>query len=145
MRIAHRVKTNKMEIEFNTNGNEKQKECCKAWLDNSISDIVYGGSKGSAKSFTGCSLIFGDALIYPGTHYFIARENLNDLRKFTLPSIYEVLKLWGISSNMFSFCLMLFLFINILNHRNRHNHFLHHYPSTILRRTPLITRQESKL
>jgi hypothetical protein len=92
-----------MIIQFDTKGNEKQKECCKAWIDNNISDIVYGGSKGSAKSFTGCSLIFGDAFIYPNTHYFIARENLNDLRKFTIPSIYEVFKLWGINSKMYSY------------------------------------------
>jgi hypothetical protein len=33
------------------------------------------------------SLIFGDALIYPETHYFIARQELIDLRKFTIPTI----------------------------------------------------------
>ncbi|MHA1558923.1 MAG: phage terminase large subunit [Alphaproteobacteria bacterium] len=85
-----------MKINFKTYGNEKQKLCGKYWIDNDIEDIVYGGSKGSAKSFTGCSLIFGDALIYPETHYFIARKKLTDLRKFTIPSIYEVFKFWGL-------------------------------------------------
>lgn len=70
-----------MKIVFDTKGNEKQKECARAWIDDSITEIVYGGSKGSAKSFTGCSLIFGDALIYPNTQYFIARKNLNDLNR----------------------------------------------------------------
>ena len=32
-------------------------------------------------------LIFGDAFLYPGTHYFISRKHLNDLRKYTIPSI----------------------------------------------------------
>lgn len=91
------------EIRFNTNGNEKQKECARAWLDSETIDIVYGGSKGSGKSFLGVSLIFGDALIYPGTHYFIARKKLNDLRKFTIPSIHEVLQLWGISDAYYRF------------------------------------------
>jgi hypothetical protein len=50
-----------MKIVFDTNGNEKQKECARAWVDPDISEIIYGGSKGSAKSYTGCSLIFGDA------------------------------------------------------------------------------------
>jgi len=92
-----------MKIIFDTFGNDKQKECCKAWIDNSIRDIVYGGSKGSAKSYTGVSLIFGDAFLYPETHYFIAREALNDLRKFTIPSIHEVLNNWGISKDYYSY------------------------------------------
>lgn len=85
-----------MEVNFDVHGNNKQMECVKAWLDPSISEIYYGGSKGSAKSYTGCSLIFGDAFLYPGTHYFIARKNLNDLRKFTIPSIHEVFSHWKI-------------------------------------------------
>lgn len=88
-----------MDLEFNTYGNEKQKECVAAWLDPKISDIVYGGAKGGAKSFTGCKLIFHDALVYPGTHYFIARKKLNDLRKFTVPSIRECFDDWGIKYN----------------------------------------------
>lgn len=92
-----------MELQFDTHGNRKQKECVKAWLDPKISHIAYGGSKGSAKSYTGCSLIFGDAFIYPGTHYFIARKKLNDIRKFTLPSIHEVFDHWGLNQSYYRF------------------------------------------
>lgn len=92
-----------MKLLFDTHGNLKQKECAKAWLDPNISDIVYGGSKGSAKSYTGCSLIFGDAFIYPETHYFIARESLNDLRKFTIPSVHEVFNHWRVTQNHYKF------------------------------------------
>lgn len=92
-----------MILKFNTQGNEKQKLCAKYWIDNETTDIVYGGSKGSAKSYTGCSLIFGDAYIYPETHYFIARKNLNDLRKFTRPSIHEVFNNWGITDKYYKF------------------------------------------
>lgn len=92
-----------MKLTFDTHGNDKQKECVRAWLDDGITDIAYGGSKGSAKSFTGCSLIFGDAFIYPGTHYFIARKKLNDIRKFTIPSIYEVFGIWGLTDDYYSF------------------------------------------
>lgn len=91
------------QISFNVNGNLKQLECVKYWIDKETIDIVYGGSKGSAKSFTGCSLIFGDALIYPETHYFIARKTLTDLRKFTIPSIHEVLNNWGITQNYYKY------------------------------------------
>lgn len=85
-----------MKLIFDTCGNEKQKDCARAWINPNISEIIYGGSKGSAKSYTGISLIFGDAFIYPGTHYFIARHELNDLRKYTIPSIHEVFQKWGL-------------------------------------------------
>lgn len=88
---------------FDTRGNEKQKEVCRLWQDNNITDILYGGSKGSGKSYLGCSLIFGDAFTYPNTFYFIARNSLNDLRKYTLPSIYEVFSHWGISSQYYTY------------------------------------------
>lgn len=84
-----------MELEFTTK-NEKQHLAVEAWLDDTIEEILYGGAKGGGKSFLGASLIFGDALIYPGTHYFIARGELNDLRKFTIPTIHEVFQKWGI-------------------------------------------------
>ncbi len=92
-----------MKLTFDTHGNEKQKSCCAAWLNKSVTDIVYGGSKGSAKSYTGVSLIFGDAFIYPGTHYFIARRRLNDIRKYTIPSVYEVFEHWHIKPSMFKY------------------------------------------
>jgi phage terminase large subunit len=88
---------------FDTYGNDKQKEVARHWIDPEVFDIVYGGSKGSGKSYLGCSLIFGDALTYPGTHYFIARKKLNDLRKFTIPSIYEVFKHWGLTEHYYKF------------------------------------------
>lgn len=89
-----------MELIFDTCGNDKQKQVVREWLNPEVSDIAYGGSKGSGKSFLGCSLIFGDAFIYPGTHYFIARSTLSDLRKFTIPSIYEVFTKWGIPDTL---------------------------------------------
>ena len=92
-----------IELVFNTQGNEKQKDVCRAWLNDEVTDIVYGGSKGSGKSFLGCSLIFGDAFMYPDTHYFIARSTLSDLRKFTIPSVYEVFGIWGIKDTMYKY------------------------------------------
>jgi len=92
-----------MELTLNVHGNDKQLEAVNAWIDPNITDIVYGGSKGSGKSFLGCSLIFADALIYPETHYFIARKKLNDLRKYTIPSIHEVFSVWGISDKYYSY------------------------------------------
>ena len=90
-------------LEFNSNGNDKQKECGKAWANDDIDEVLYGGAKGGGKSFIGCSLILADAMMYAGTHYFIARKQLNDLRKFTIPSIHEVLNGWEIPQDAWKY------------------------------------------
>lgn len=92
-----------MKILFDTNGNDKQKEVAKLYIGKDVSDIVYGGSKGSGKSYLGASLIFGDALMYPQTHYFVARKKLNDLRKFTVPTIFEVFEHWKLDSKYYKY------------------------------------------
>lgn len=92
-----------MEIIFDTRGNERQKEVCQHWTDDSVTEEVYGGSKGSGKSFLGVNLIFGDALTYPETFYFIARKQLIDLRKYTIPTIYEVFEKWNLSQKYFKY------------------------------------------
>lgn len=76
--------------------NPRQLEAVRHWNDDHTVEIVFGGAKYGGKSFLGGELIFGDALTYPETSYFIARKELNDLRKYTLPTIYEVFKSWGI-------------------------------------------------
>jgi len=83
-------------MELILNLQPRQIVAAKYWLDNTTEELLYGGAKGGAKSYTGCALTFADALTYPGTHYFIARHDLNDLSKFTTPSIYEVFDHWGI-------------------------------------------------
>lgn len=88
--------TEPLTLEFKTK-NPKQLLAVKYWIDNETEEILYGGAKGGGKSYLGASLIFGDALIYPGTHYFIARQELVDLRKFTIPTVYEVFKRWNLN------------------------------------------------
>jgi hypothetical protein len=92
-----------MIVEFDTHGNEKQKEVCRHWVNDDVTDITYGGSKGSGKSFLGVNLIFSDALTYPETFYFIARKQLIDLRKYTIPTIYEVFEKWGLTREYFRY------------------------------------------
>jgi len=75
----------------------KQIQAARYWADDTVEEILYGGSKGCGKSFLGCALIFSDALMYPGTHYFIGRHNLNDLKKYTTPSIIESFTAMGLS------------------------------------------------
>lgn len=76
--------------------NPKQIEAAEAWIDTITEEILYGGAKGGAKSYTGAALIFGSAHTYPETQWFIARKELIDLKKFTIPTIHEVHQHWGL-------------------------------------------------
>ena len=75
---------------------DTQYEACKKWADNTTEEILFGGAKGGGKSNLGATCVFHDALVYPDTRYFIAREVLKDLTLYTIPTIHEVFKLWGI-------------------------------------------------
>ncbi len=88
-------------IEFRTK-NQKQIDAAEAWLNDLVDEILYGGAKYGGKTYLGCSLIFGDALIYPGTHYFIARHTLADLRKHTIPSIHERFQHWKLDMDYYA-------------------------------------------
>lgn len=88
-------------MEIKSKLQQKQLEASRYWLDDETEEILYGGAKYGAKTYLGCSLIFGDALTYPGTHYFIGRHNLIDLKKFTTPSIHEVFNNWGLEAGKY--------------------------------------------
>ena len=77
-------------------------EAAKKWIDNYTEQILYGGAKYGGKTYLGCSLIFGDALIYPETQYFIARQTLADLRKFTMPSVQERFQHWKLDMDQYA-------------------------------------------
>lgn len=92
-----------MKLRFDSHGNEKQKEALRLWNDDITTDIGYGGGKYGGKSFLGCNAIFADAYTYDGTFYFIARNKLTDLVRFTLPSIFEVFGIWGLTDKYYRF------------------------------------------
>lgn len=83
-----------MGLELEYDPSPPQKEVMRYWSDNETEEILAGGSKGGGKSDLGIGCTFHDGLVYPGTMYFIAREELNDLRKYTIPSINEVFARW---------------------------------------------------
>ncbi len=79
-----------------TDPNPKQLEALKKWADDQTSEILFGGAKNGGKSYLGGTCIFHDALVYPETMYFIARQTLADLRKYTIPTINEIFQKWGL-------------------------------------------------
>jgi len=68
-----------------------------------IREVLFGGAKGGGKSFLGASWETLMAIQYPGTSWFVARENLTDLRKHTIPTFHEVFKILDIGFNNYKF------------------------------------------
>lgn len=91
------------QLVFDSRGNERQLEAARLWHDHKTLQLLYGGSKNSGKSILFCSLLSVDALMYPGTQYFMARKKLNDLRKHTRRSMVEALNLMDVDSRYYKF------------------------------------------
>lgn len=52
--------------------------------------VCYGGAAGGGKSWLGCEWLLIMCLVYPGTRWFIGREELKRLRDSTLMTFYKV-------------------------------------------------------
>src|SRR5450755_1970058 len=72
--------------------NLKQELALKYLTDTETRELGYGGAAGGAKSWTGCSWLLFMCLLYPGTRWFIAREELKRLRESTLITFFKVCK-----------------------------------------------------
>lgn len=82
---------------------DTQELACEKWIDKTTEEILFGGNKGGGKSNLGATLIFGDALTYPETRYFIARETLKDLTLYTTPTINEIFsEIWKIDITQYA-------------------------------------------
>lgn len=83
--------------------NSKQIQALKYLNDREVKELLYGGAKGGGKSYLGAFNQTLSALIYPQTQYFVAREELNDLRKWTMPTFMEVAKNIGLEKSDYTF------------------------------------------
>lgn len=78
---------------------KKQGRALSLLRDNSTSYILFGGGSGGGKSWIGCLWLLIMCLKYPGTRWFLGREELKRLRTSTLQTFYKVCKEYGITSN----------------------------------------------
>jgi len=76
---------------------KKQEEALKTLTSNEYDLFLYGGSAGGAKSFTGMCWILFSALAYPKTRYFIARNEIKDIRDSVVITFNEVCDYFGIT------------------------------------------------
>lgn len=77
--------------------NQKQFEALQILTDKTTTYFAFGGAAGGSKSWTGCTWLVFMCLLYPETTWFIGREELKNLRKTTLRTLYKVLKHYGVT------------------------------------------------
>jgi phage terminase large subunit len=70
----------------------KQREAFRYLLDENTTEILYGGSVGSGKSYVGCMWVTIMCLKYPKTRYLIGRSKLTQLKLTTLKTLFEVME-----------------------------------------------------
>ena len=87
-----------MELNINPKYTSTQSRAFKYLFDNETNDILFGGAAGGGKSFMGCSWLIILCIKYPGTRYLMGRSKLDNLKKTTLNTFFEVCNQWGIKS-----------------------------------------------
>lgn len=81
----------------------KQQEALKILTSRYVSEVMYGGAAGGAKSWTGGAWETFSALAYPETRYFIGRNQLTDLRKSTKVTMEKIFKTYDITKKDYSY------------------------------------------
>lgn len=95
------------QIVIDCRGNKGQEDAVRWWFtDNGETELLWTSGRGGGKSFLGLSLIFASALLYPRTYYYVCRASLTSLRRYTIPTIYEVFKGWGLTEDDYKFSAM---------------------------------------
>ncbi|QDP64655.1 MAG: putative terminase large subunit [Prokaryotic dsDNA virus sp.] len=87
-----------MELNIDPKYTSTQSRAFKYLFDNETNDILFGGAAGGGKSFMGCSWLIILCIKYPGTRYLMGRSKLDNLKKTTLNTFFEVCNQWGIKS-----------------------------------------------
>ena len=64
-----------------------------------ITQVLFGGGAGGAKSFLGCLWVIINCLQYPDTRWLIGRSKLKALKQTTLMTFFEVAKILGLSAD----------------------------------------------
>ena len=85
-----------MELSIDPKYTRTQSQALKYLLDNTTNDILFGGAAGGGKSFMGCSWLILMCMKHSGTRYLMGRSKLDNLKKTTLNTFFEVCQQWKI-------------------------------------------------
>lgn len=79
---------------------KKQEEALSILIDKTTEEFLYGGAAGGAKSWTGCVWLMFMCLLYPGTRWFIGREELKRITESTLITFFKVASWYGLKNGI---------------------------------------------
>lgn len=82
---------------------KKQREALEYLTDDKIKEVFYGGSAGGAKTFTGCYWLLMNCISYPNTRWYVARQELKQIRQSVIITFYKLLKTLKLSKETFVF------------------------------------------
>lgn len=92
-----------MAITIDFKPSHKQRRIFKLFDDDKTTEVVYGGSVASGKSYLLASLLVMKCLQHPGIRIGLARNYITTLKKTTLISIMEVLGNWNLTTSHYSY------------------------------------------
>lgn len=81
---------------------EKQRQALEILTSNKYDEFLFGGAAGGSKTWTGCSWLLFMCICYPGTKYFVAREELKDLLESVKVTFDKVAREYGFSDYKFN-------------------------------------------
>jgi len=84
-------------IDINIKLTKKQSETFKILLDKEHREVLYGGAKGSGKSYLGTVWVLYMCITYPGIRALIGRTVLTQLRVTTIKTLMDLFKTCGIT------------------------------------------------
>ena len=76
----------------------KQSLAFKYLMDNTTSELLFGGGAGGGKSYLGCAWIIISCVKYKGIRCLIGRSKLHNLKQTTLNTFFEICTAWGLQT-----------------------------------------------
>jgi len=86
------------QMTLNCDFTPKQSRAIKYLFDDTTSELLFGGGAGGGKSYLGCAWIIISCLKHKGIRCLIGRSKLDNLKKTTLNTFFEICGEWGLKA-----------------------------------------------